>query len=708
VICLLGTLLGLAEAREIQVWHAYTGQEEAALEQVAAGWGASNDVKVVLNPQSFGAYASKLETAVPRGNGPDLFIAAHDGLGKWVAMDVVAPVELDLEPFLPATRDAVRWNEATYGIPLAYKSLLLLYNPELISEPPATTDELIAAAREHTGDGAYGLAYQATEAYFHGSWMHAFGGWSIAPDGRVDLDSPEQAAAYAFTRRLAVDEGIAPKQPTAELISRLYREGRTAFVISGPWFVAGMDRPVAAAPLPVVSETGQPGRPYLTVDGVFFADQAKNPEDARAFAAHLAGVEGARVRQDVGRQAVAHQEVTSDDPLLVTLARQAEDAVPMPADPDVANVFEAQARALRNVTRGAVSPEAAADAAQQYYDILSRPPPPPVSPWPYLMLMATVFLGGLGWAAWPLREAAYRAQLWRHRWDYVWVIPAGASMSALVILPFLTGASVAFFAHHQGEWTFVGFTHFLDILLARDWPVTSSLSFGYTLVVTVAWTVTNVALHVGLGVALALVLREPWIRLRAVWRALLIIPWAVPNYITALIWKGMFHAQYGAVNAILGIVALQDGPVEIDWFGSFATSFCANLTTNTWLGFPFMMVVTLGALQSIPRELEEAAEVDGAGWWFRFRHVVWPLLQPALLPAVILGSVWTFNMFNVIYLVSAGEPDSSTEILISEAYRWAFSRGNRYGYAAAYAVLIFGVLLVYSRGANWVVGRKVL
>ena len=78
------------------------------------------------------------------------------------------------------------------------------------------------------------------------------------------------------------------------------------------------------------------------------------------------------------------------------------------------------------------------------------------------------------------------------------------------------------------------------------------------------------------------------------------------------------------------------------------------------------------------------------------------------MPAVIIGSVWTFNMFNVIYLVSAGEPDGSSEILISEAYRWAFSRNNRYGYAAAYAVIIFGVLLLYSRGANRVAGRKVL
>ncbi len=297
-----------------------------------------------------------------------------------------------------------------------------------------------------------------------------------------------------------------------------------------------------------------------------------------------------------------------------------------------------------------------------------------------------------------------RAALSAHKADYLWIAPAGIAVSLLVLAPFVVGSAVSLFAHTNGTWTFVGLMHFADILLSRDWPVTSPMSFWSTLLVTVAWTVSNVVLHVGLGVTMALVLREPWIRLRGLWRALLILPWAVPNYITALIWRTLFDAQFGAINALIGLVV--GHPVEHDWFGSFASGFAANLATNTWLGFPFMMVVALGALQSIPRELEEAAEVDGAGFFTRLRHVVWPLLRPALLPAVVLGSVWTFNMFNVIYLVSAGEPDGGTEILISEAYRWAFSRGNRYGYAAAYAVIIFFVLIFYTRGTNRLLSRS--
>jgi len=173
---------------------------------------------------------------------------------------------------------------------------------------------------------------------------------------------------------------------------------------------------------------------------------------------------------------------------------------------------------------------------------------------------------------------------------------------------------------------------------------------------------------------------------------LLILPWAIPNYITALIWHGMFQGEYGAINGLLHTFGLSN----VSWFSSWSTAFTANVVTNTWLGFPFMMVVALGALESIPRDMYEAAEVDGASAWQRFRLITLPHLRPALGPAVVLGAIWTFNMFNVIYLVSDGRPGGGTDILVTEAYRWAFERGERYGLASAYAVLIFLILLVWT------------
>ncbi|MGM0575647.1 MAG: carbohydrate ABC transporter permease [Myxococcota bacterium] len=270
---------------------------------------------------------------------------------------------------------------------------------------------------------------------------------------------------------------------------------------------------------------------------------------------------------------------------------------------------------------------------------------------------------------------------------YAYIAPAILAMVVLVFVPFAMGVALAFF---DADGRPVGLANFAEILAPDE---TSDTNFYWTLFITVAWTASNVVLHLAIGLGLALVLNRPSLRFRGLYRILLIVPWAVPNYITALLWKWMFNTQYGAVNAFLAVFGID----RVDWLGnSVLTNFTANLVTNVWLGFPFMMVVSLGALQSIPRELYEAATIDGAGRVQAFRHVTVPLLKPALLPAIILGSIWTFNMFNVIYLVSGGAPDNETNILITEAYH-AFKVLQREGFAAAYALLIFVILYAYGR-----------
>ncbi|HWE29212.1 MAG TPA: sugar ABC transporter permease, partial [Polyangia bacterium] len=345
-------------------------------------------------------------------------------------------------------------------------------------------------------------------------------------------------------------------------------------------------------------------------------------------------------------------------------------------------------QALRKVLRGATSARPAMLEAQKRVVEALRPPPPAVPMSPYVVLFGAVGVAG---AAWTLRRARARGALAAARAQssaYAYLAPAAVAMIVLVFVPFTVGAGMSLFWHDAGRWTFIGLSNFSDLLASRDAPITDPLSFYFTLAVTALWTVANVALHVIIGVSLALLLRDPFLKLRGVYRVLLIVPWAVPNYITALIWKAMFQRQFGAINGLLALVGLH----PISWFSRFWTAFAANVATNVWLGFPFMMVVTLGALSRIPKELEEAAALDGATRWQRLRHVVLPLLRPALLPSVLLGAVWTFNMFNIVFLVSGGEPDGATDILVSQAYRWAFSRGHRYGYAAAYAVLIFAIL----------------
>jgi arabinogalactan oligomer/maltooligosaccharide transport system permease protein len=221
--------------------------------------------------------------------------------------------------------------------------------------------------------------------------------------------------------------------------------------------------------------------------------------------------------------------------------------------------------------------------------------------------------------------------------------------------------------------------------------VVNYLNFYWTFFFTIVWTVTNVTLGVTSGLILALILNTRGLKLRPLYRVLLILPWAMPNYITALIWRGMFHQQFGVINQAVQLF----GGTPLAWFDKPFTAFLTVLATNGWLSFPFMMVVSLGALQSIPGEIYEAARIDGATRWQQFRTITLPSLRPALIPAIILSVIWTFNMFNIIYLVTQGEPGSATEILITQSYKFAFEK-YRYGYAAAYSTVIFAILLVYG------------
>ena len=209
---------------------------------------------------------------------------------------------------------------------------------------------------------------------------------------------------------------------------------------------------------------------------------------------------------------------------------------------------------------------------------------------------------------------------------------------------------------------------------------------------TILWTLVNLVFHVTLGVGAALLLNR---RLpgRPLYRARLILPWAMPQYISALTWRGMFNLEYGAVNLLLARVGIE----PVGWLSGEWSAFAAATITNIWLGFPFIMVVTLGGLQSIPVELYEAARVDGAGPLRRFRHVTLPMLKPVLTPAIVLGTIWTFNNLNVIWLVTRqGEPADKSHILVTYVYKAAFTY-YRYGYAAAFSVFIFLTLLVIVR-----------
>lgn len=270
---------------------------------------------------------------------------------------------------------------------------------------------------------------------------------------------------------------------------------------------------------------------------------------------------------------------------------------------------------------------------------------------------------------------------------YIYILPSFLVLGFIVIYPFIYNVVISFSnmsLSHFRDWQLIGLDQYARVFREK--------AFYILFLKTVGWTVVNVFFHVVIGVSLALLLNRQ-LPGRALLRTLLILPWAVPQYITALTWRGIFNYEYGYINLLLKKV-FNLPPVQ--WLSDPMGAFAAATITNIWLGFPFMMVIALGGLQSIPKELYEAADVDGAKPWRQFWTITAPLLKPVMIPAISLGVIWTFNNFNVIWLVSdGGKPADSTHILVSFVYRQVFNYYS-YGYGAALSMIIFLILLLFS------------
>ncbi|KOV71222.1 ABC transporter permease [Streptomyces sp. MMG1121] len=278
------------------------------------------------------------------------------------------------------------------------------------------------------------------------------------------------------------------------------------------------------------------------------------------------------------------------------------------------------------------------------------------------------------------------------------VTPVAVVIAVLVLYPLgygfyqsLTNANEANVAttigafHRPATYDFVGLHNYWHVLSGADGD------FYPRLVWTVVWTLSCVALHVCLGMGLAVLLNRK-VRGRAFYRAMLILPWAVPSFIGVFAWRLMLNSQFGVFNDIITAFGLP----EQNWLGTPLAQKIAVIMVNVWIGIPFNMVALLGGLQSIPKELYEAAEMDGASPWQRFLNVTLPGLRPVSNTVILLGCIWTFNMFNVIYLLLGNNTTGDTDILVTFAFRKAFTGISDYAGAATYGIIILALLLAFS------------
>ena len=293
----------------------------------------------------------------------------------------------------------------------------------------------------------------------------------------------------------------------------------------------------------------------------------------------------------------------------------------------------------------------------------------------------------------------------RHTVPYLLLAPAFVGLALLLVYPFVFEVYLSFHDlklttimmwKNTGKIPFAGLDQYVKVFTTS--PL-SEVSFWALLGRTLLWTFSNVFFHVAGGFALALLLNNA-IRFKGFYRTLLVIPWAMPQVVAVLAMRGEFHSQNGFVNIILSkltaafpfLASLGIGPVQ--WLSDYPLLTCTII--NVWLGIPFMMVVILGGLQSISSSYYDAADIDGASYFQKLRFITLPLIKPVLMPAVTLGTVWTFNNINVIYLVTgqAGGTEQA-DILVSALYKAAFTY-NRYSYSAAFAIVVFALLFFIS------------
>lgn len=304
-------------------------------------------------------------------------------------------------------------------------------------------------------------------------------------------------------------------------------------------------------------------------------------------------------------------------------------------------------------------------------------------------------------------------------WAYI--APAGVLMFVITFLPQAYQIWMAFTNYAKENLRFnplnpatarfapdwVGIKNFVDIL--SNQLAISNYDFWRILLFNIVWTVANLVFHVSIGVLIALALNSKNLIGRRFYRAIFVLPWAIPGYIAALTWKNMYDDRFGAVNQLLGVLNHWLGtsfPTNTSWLTNavppvggllsfLPLAFYCLLITNVWLGWPFMMVVATGALQSIPTELYEAAEIDGARKVQQFWSVTVPMIRPAMVPAIMLGTIWTFNNFNVIYFITQGGPFGSTQILVTEAFNLVYQQ-RLYGVAAAFSIVVFLILFLFT------------
>lgn len=282
---------------------------------------------------------------------------------------------------------------------------------------------------------------------------------------------------------------------------------------------------------------------------------------------------------------------------------------------------------------------------------------------------------------------------------YLMILPSVLFLLAVEFYPLVIGLLESLHYHNRVQpwaYRFLGLTNFQQALQSHD--VRQALRTSFVMVVGI------VGFSYLLGLAAGLLLNQR-LRGRGVYRALILVPWITPPIVAYISWQWMLNDQLGTINRYLIRLGLVDQFDPIIWLADPKLAMLSVMVVGTWFRFPFMTITVLAALSAIPDELLEAASLDGATGWQRFRDVTLPLIMPVSIIAILLQAIWAFNDFPLTFVLTGGGPANATTPLILMAYREAFQRFN-IGYGTALAVISMVLMLGLSVVYLWLQSRQ--
>jgi len=695
----------------INIWHQMLYENRKVLREVCDKYEKNNpNIKINLTYRETEELRSSYQAAAMGGSGPELIYGPSDQVGPFSVMKIIRPLD-DLFPksyFDQFVDNALVESDNKIWMvgDVVGNHLMLIYNKEMIDSPPQNTDELIDLAKKLTidkdGDGKndqYGLVWNFTEPFFYVPWLGGFGEWLLTDDNRPNLNTDGNIKAFEFIKSLRDEHKIIPKECDYEIANAMFKTGSAAMIINGDWSWGDYSGVVdfGIARIPKVSATDKWPSPLVSTKGysinvntagkklnetIKLMTYLTSPDVQLYFTEYLSSQPSSIVALE--SPIVKNNELLKTSSEIIAVGR------PMPIIPEMRAIWDALREQYQAVLGGTISPKIAAEKAQEnslnQILIMNEKIEPGIQA--TILKFIIVFILIFFIARLYKQFSSYKEDFKKNKIAYIFFMPAFLGIMAVIIFPFVYNIFISLSNYSLrtfSDWDIIGFHHYLRVFFDSN--------FYSILIKTILWTAVNISFHVSIGVFLAVLINRT-LPARPIIRTLLIIPWAVPQYIAALSWRGMFNYEYGSINLVmtkyLSLPAIQ-------WLNQPLEAFMACILTNIWLGFPFMMVIALGGLQSIPKDLYEAARVDGANRWQQFKNITLPMLKPVMIPAIVLGTVWTFNNINVMWLVSnGGEPSNQTHILVSFVYKAAFNL-YRYGYAAALSVVIFLILLAFVR-----------